>query len=61
MVQRGGAELEAAVAVLTDPAGLKQLLTWHWDLLVATAGTEHVSAVPAERGTGQRGALQHLI
>lgn len=44
-------ELEAAVAGLTDAAGLEQLLAWHWDLLVATAGTEHVTAVPAGRHT----------
>lgn len=46
-VQGSWAELEAAVAGLTDAAGLEQLLAWHWDLLVTTAGTEHVTAVPA--------------
>lgn len=40
--------LEIAVAGLTDATGLKQLLAWHWDPLVATAGTEHVTAVPAK-------------
>lgn len=48
-VQGRRAELEAAVAGLTDAAGLKQLLAWHWDLLVAAAGAEHVAAVPAGR------------
>lgn len=46
-VQGSRAELEAAVAGLTDATGLEQLLAWHWDLLVATAGAEHVTAVPA--------------
>lgn len=46
-VQRRRAELQATVAGLTDAAGLKQLLAWHWDLLVAAAGAEHVTTVPA--------------
>lgn len=46
-VESSRADLEAAEAVLTDPAGLEQLLAWHGDLLVATAGAEHVTAVPA--------------
>lgn len=46
-VQRGLSELQATVAALTHSAGLKQLLAWHWDLLVTTAGAEHVTAVPA--------------
>lgn len=48
-VQGGRAELEAAVASLTDAAGVEKLLAWHWDLLVAAAGTEHVTAIPAEK------------
>lgn len=47
--QRRRAELQAAVAGPADAAGLKQLLAWHWDLLVAAAGAEHVAAVPAGR------------
>lgn len=50
-VQGSRAELQAAVAGLTDAAGLEQLLAWHWDLLVTAAGTEHVTAVPAGRNT----------
>lgn len=46
-VQRCRAELQATVAGLTHPAGLKQLLVWHRDLLVTAAGAEHVAAVPA--------------
>lgn len=47
-LQGSWAMLEIAVAGLTDATGLKQLLAWHWDPLVATAGTEHVTAVPAK-------------
>lgn len=47
-LQGSWAMLEIAVAGLTDTTGLKQLLAWHWDPLVATAGTEHVTAVPAK-------------
>lgn len=46
-LQGGGAELQAAVAAFADAAGLKQLLARHGDLLVAAAGTEDVTAVPA--------------
>ena len=44
--------MEVAVAGLADAAGLEQLLAWHWDLLVATAGAEHVTTVPAGGGQG---------
>lgn len=47
VVQGRRAELQVAVAALADPSGLEQLLTWHWDLLVAAAAAEHVTAVPA--------------
>lgn len=39
-------DLEAAIAGLTHTSGLKQLLAWHRDLLVAAAGTEHIPTVP---------------
>lgn len=58
-VQGSRAELEAAVAGLADAAGLEQLLAWHWDLLVAAAGTEHVTAVPAERHRQVTAGLSH--
>lgn len=48
-VQGSSVELKAAVAGLTDTAGLKQLLAWHWDFLVTTAGAEHITTVPAKR------------
>lgn len=47
--------MKAAVAGLTDAAGLEQLLAWHWDLLVAAAGAEHITAVPAVRRRHIRG------
>lgn len=46
-LQGGRAELQAAVAAFADAAGLEQLLARHGDLLVAAAGTEDVTAVPA--------------
>lgn len=46
-LQGGRAELQAAVAAFADAAGLKQLLARHRDFLVAAAGTEDVTAVPA--------------
>lgn len=54
-VQGRRAEMKAAVAGLTDAAGLEQLLAWHWDLLVAAAGAEHITAVPAVRRRHIRG------
>lgn len=39
-------DLEAAIAGLTHTGGLKQLLAWHRDLLVAAAGTEYIPTVP---------------
>lgn len=44
--------LQAAVTRLAHATGLKQLLAWHRDLLIATAGTEHIPAVPAGGGRG---------
>lgn len=46
-LQGGRAELQAAIAAFADTAGLEQLLARHGDLLVAAAGTEDVTAVPA--------------
>lgn len=56
-LQRGRARLQATVAALTHSAGLKQLLARHRDLLVTTAGAEHVTAVPAGGSRRVRGAL----
>lgn len=46
-LQRRSWGLQAAVTRLTHPAGLKQLLTWHRDLLITTTGTENIPTVPA--------------
>lgn len=60
-VQRGRAELQATVAGPAHSAGLKQLLAWHWDLLVAAAGAEDVAAVPAGGRRQVRAALTQTL
>lgn len=46
-VQGHTGQLQAAVTGLADAGGLKQLLAWHGDLLIAAAGAEHIPTVPA--------------
>lgn len=50
-LQGGGANLQAAVAAPADAGGLEELLARHRDLLVAAAGAEDVTAVPAGKCT----------
>ncbi len=46
-VQGRRGRLQAAETRITHATGLKQLLAWHRDLLIATAGTEHIPTIPA--------------
>lgn len=45
--------LQVAETRPTHTTGLKQLLAWHRDLLIATAGTEHVPTIPAGGDKGR--------
>ncbi len=47
-VQGRRESLQTAETGLAHSTGLKQLLAWHRDLLIATAGTEHIPTIPAE-------------
>ncbi len=56
-VQGRRESLQTAETGLAHSTGLKQLLAWHRDLLIATAGTEHIPTIPAEvrrRGGGSQ-------
>lgn len=46
-VQGRRGSLQAAETRITHATGLKQLLAWHRDLLITTAGTEHIPTIPA--------------
>lgn len=45
--------LQVAETRPTHTTGLEQLLAWHRDLLIATAGTEHIPTIPAGGGRGR--------
>lgn len=54
-VQERRGNLQAAETRLAHSTGLKQLLAWHRDLLIATAGTEHIPTIPAGAAEVRRG------